>query len=56
MAEKYDKTIGKGSEHMLELNKPYKAEEIANGLFDVSYGTFRNNKEKYLKELSECYE
>ena len=56
MAEKCDKIIRKGSEHMLELNKPYKAEEIANGLFDVSYGTFRNNKEKYLKELSECYE
>ena len=36
MAEKCDKIIRKGSEHMLELNKPYKAEEIANGLFDVS--------------------
>ena len=40
----------------MELNKYYKAEELARELFNVSYGTFRNQKEKYLEILSECYE
>lgn len=41
---------------MVELNVPYGAKELADNLFGVSYGTFRNNKQKYLDKLSECYE
>lgn len=42
--------------NMLELNHGYTAQELAENLFEVSYGTFRNNKGKYLDQLSNCYE
>lgn len=43
---------------MVELNVPYSAKELCDKLFGISYDSFRKKKikEKYLKELTECYE
>lgn len=39
----------------IELEKPYTSKEVAE-LLGVSYGTFRNSKQKYEEKLSEGYE
>ena len=41
---------------MVELNKKYSGKELAEQLFDISAGTFRNQKQKYLDYMSEFYE
>lgn len=41
---------------MIELNKKYSGKQLAELLFNVSPGTFRNDKESYLKYMSEFFE
>ena len=38
----------------IELNRAYSTKEVAE-LLGVSYGTFRNNKEKYEERLAKAY-
>lgn len=40
---------------MIEIGKMYNAKELAE-MFGISYGSFRNNKDKYLKHLNIFYE
>lgn len=40
----------------MELNKPYKSSEIAEGIFHVSTKTFQNKRKIYEAKLSECYD
>ena len=40
----------------MELNKPYKSSEIAEGIFHVSTKTFQNKRKHYEELLSECYD
>lgn len=41
---------------MIELNKKYSGKQLAELLFNVSPGTFRNDKESYLNYMSEFFE
>ena len=43
-------------EVIMELNKPYKSSEIAEGIFHVSTKTFQNKRKHYEELLSECYD
>jgi len=44
------------NENMVKLNKKYSGKELAEELFNISAGTFRNQKQKYLDYMSEFYE
>lgn len=41
---------------MIELNKKYSGKKLAEELFQISDGTFRTHKQKYLDYMSEFYE